>query len=375
MILRYRGRYMLFDPRPKECSHELYGRQKELRRLLTAFKRGEPLILLLGIRRVGKTSLLKVALRESGLPYIYLDLRAVGEDGFTRAALYIQLSGALSRLSTRYRIADYLRRVRGVKILGSGVELDWGMKPPLLNQLFTALNNWAIEQQTRIIIALDEAQLLRYMTGGKGRLNFRALLAHVYDNLRQLTTVLTGSEIGLLMEFLEAGGKESEFYGRYREEVILERFNREEAIGYLRAGFRELGIEPEDNSIIDAVEKLDGVVGWLALYGYTATRNPDKEPKEILQQVITEAKSVATQELRKLIYASHNYRLVLKAVAEGVDEWSKIKRRIESWSGKYMSNAALTRLLTRLQNLSIVGKSNGRYFFLDPIMRLAALEL
>ena len=366
---------MLFDPRPKETSSELYGRQEELQHLLTAFKRGEPLILLLGIRRVGKTSLLKAALRESGLPYIYLDLRSIEEGGFTRAAFYAQLSDALSRLSTRYRIADYLRRVRGVKVLGSGVELDWGMKPPLLNQLFTALNNWATDQQTRIIIALDEAQLLRYMTGGKGRLNFRALLAHVYDNLRQLTIVLTGSEVGLLMEFLEAGGMESEFYGRYREEIILERFSREEAIDYLRAGFREFGIEPEDDSIMDAVEILDGVVGWLALYGYTATRNPDKKLREILQQVITEAKSVAAQELRKLIYTSHNYGLVLRAIAEGVDEWSKIKKRVESWSGKYMSNTALTRLLTRLQNLSIIGKSNGRYFFLDPIMRLAALEL
>ena len=75
---------MLFDPRPKQEKRDLFGRERELNRLLAAMGSRCPLILLLGVRRIGKTSLLKVALKEAGQPYIYLDLRILEEEGYSR---------------------------------------------------------------------------------------------------------------------------------------------------------------------------------------------------------------------------------------------------------------------------------------------------
>jgi AAA+ ATPase superfamily predicted ATPase len=43
---------------------------------------------LLGIRRIGKTSVLKVALNELEAPYVYLDLRILEEEGYSKVALY-----------------------------------------------------------------------------------------------------------------------------------------------------------------------------------------------------------------------------------------------------------------------------------------------
>ncbi|MEM2089394.1 MAG: hypothetical protein QXI42_03925 [Thermoproteota archaeon] len=42
---------------------------------MDAIRKRESLILLLGVRRIGKTSLLKVGLEECDMPHIYFDLR------------------------------------------------------------------------------------------------------------------------------------------------------------------------------------------------------------------------------------------------------------------------------------------------------------
>jgi hypothetical protein len=66
---------MLFDPRPKESRSELFDREEELRALESYVRSGSPLILCIGVRRIGKTSLLKVFLNESGYPHVYVNAR------------------------------------------------------------------------------------------------------------------------------------------------------------------------------------------------------------------------------------------------------------------------------------------------------------
>ena len=127
---------MLFDPRPKERREDLYGRERELQELLEALRGECPLILLLGVRRIGKTSLLKVALRESSQPYIYLDLRVLEEEGYSKVVLYRMLSEELSRLQSSWnRLRSWLGSVKGVEIAGVRVELDWGREGVRLGAL------------------------------------------------------------------------------------------------------------------------------------------------------------------------------------------------------------------------------------------------
>ncbi|MEM2563798.1 MAG: ATP-binding protein, partial [Candidatus Bathyarchaeia archaeon] len=78
--------------------------------------------------------------------------------------------------------------------------------------------------------SFDEAQMLRFLEGGKGRIDFRRMLAYAYDNLRGLRFILTGSEVGLLLSFLrleELGVKPIErrrfrAFGGYVERDISE---------------------------------------------------------------------------------------------------------------------------------------------------------
>jgi predicted AAA+ superfamily ATPase len=62
---------MLFSIKPKERRDELYDFEKELEELIKGIERS-PITIVIGMRRTGKTSLLKVALNELGNPYIYI---------------------------------------------------------------------------------------------------------------------------------------------------------------------------------------------------------------------------------------------------------------------------------------------------------------
>ncbi|MEM2282702.1 MAG: hypothetical protein QXH26_04050, partial [Candidatus Hadarchaeales archaeon] len=90
---KIQGQNMLFDERPKEDRRELFGRDKEVEELKRAAKR--PLVVLTGIRRIGKTSVLKVALKEMNRPSILIDARGwdpTTEGGSSMTCL-LRLSG------------------------------------------------------------------------------------------------------------------------------------------------------------------------------------------------------------------------------------------------------------------------------------------
>ena len=64
---------IFFDERPKETIENLYDREEKLSSLQYAIS--EPIVLLSGIRRIGKTSILKVFLNIINLPYALIDAR------------------------------------------------------------------------------------------------------------------------------------------------------------------------------------------------------------------------------------------------------------------------------------------------------------
>lgn len=115
---------------------------------------------------------------------------------------------------------------------------------------------------SHVVLAFDEAQYLRYSTIG-----LRPLLAYAYDYLRNITFVLTGSEVGHLHDFLGLNDSSSELYGRYYFIIELRPFDRERSIEFLRRGFRELGINVDDKVIERAADELGGIAGWLVYFG------------------------------------------------------------------------------------------------------------
>ena len=347
------GRTMLFDERPKERREDLYDRERELEEIKGNI--GRPLIILTGIRRIGKTSVLKVALNEVERPKIVLDMRGLPEN-YGRLHLYSRLAEALSRSDNR--ILRVLKRVRGISVLGVEVEITWKGRDMLaLPDLFEALD------EAGAIIAVDEAQNLR----GPLSREFLEALAHAYDYCRNLTFILTGSEVGLLYDLLRIDDPSSPLYGRYYVEIRLERFSREDSIRFLERGFEEAGRNMPRQVIEEAVDLLDGIPGWLTFYGARCLRGKC-DPREVLELAV----NVARRELENLLRSRPDrYKYVLKAIAEGSSTWSEVKKYLEQAERKTISKSIMHRVLRNLEKMSIIRE----YSFLDPVYREAAKKL
>lgn len=343
---------MLFDERPKDSKEDLFDRESELSETLKAIKENRPLILILGIRRIGKTSLLNVVLKESKVNYILVDLRSLKRN-YSRGDLYNALAEGLS---LNKKILDFLRGLRGVKIMGNEIELKWrGRNSLSIAELLDRLN------ANRIIIALDEAQKLR----GPLANEIKEAIAHAYDYDKKITFILTGSEVGLLYDFLGIENPSSPLYGRYAIEIKLERLSREKSIEFLERGFDEIGVRVNKEVLEEAYEKFDGIVGWLTFFGneYLRERN--------FQRVLKVAVSLASDEIKNLRKISKRYITVLKCIAQGNDSWSKLKNCVERIEGSSISSSILSNVLNNLEKMSII----QNYQFLDPVYKLAVTSL
>ena len=268
------------------------------------------------------------------------------------------------------RIIDYIKRIRGISVCGVEVKIKVSPKRTLqlFSNLLETLNEWGEHYGKRAIIVFDEAQYLRF-----SRINFRSLIAYVYDNLTNITLILTGSEVGLLHDFLRIDDPSSELYGRYMYEVVLKRFSREKSIDFLIKGFKEYDIEPPRDVIEEAVSRLNGIVGWLVFFGRICL---DKGvSREAIDEAFSKGVRLVMEELSELYRRSPRYRYVLEAIAYGHDTWSKIKRYLTARELKPIPDLTLHEILQVLQKMTIIEKvykeGELRYKIIDPVIEYA----
>jgi AAA+ ATPase superfamily predicted ATPase len=338
----------LFDLRPKSRREDLFDREKELSELYRGVERGYPVVVVLGVRRIGKTSILRVFLNE--VDGVYIDMRGV----VRRSDLEVRLTDSLT--SSLGRLRRFLEGIRGVEISGLSLEIRWrGRDSVSLAGLLTEMNR----KGGRFVVVLDEVQSVRPPLSAE----LRNLIAYTYDNLENITFILAGSEVGLLRDFLGYEEPESPLYGRAAYEVVVERFSKEESREFLMRGFKEEGVSPPPEVIDEAVNFFDGIIGWLVLFGRRYV-----DGFRDVGVVRNMAVELAVEELSKL---SPRERMVLKAVASGCRSWSQVRRFITEKYGLTIPNATLTRLINKLEKLSII----KNYDFQDPVYREAAKKI
>lgn len=103
----------------------------------------------------------------------------------------------------------------------------------------------------------------------------------------------------------------------------------------------------------------DGIPGWLVHYGMSHIER--KNHDEILQIAVNTARN----ELLKL---NQREKQVAKAIANGAESWSSVRRLVEEMSGEIIPRSTLTRTIRALEKLSIIQD----YRFLDPVYQVAA---
>lgn len=158
-------------------------------------------MLVTGLRRTGKSSLILVGVKSLGKPYIYVDARTFEEKPYiSYADLLKAFEEAVNKIKGR-GLREALRGLEGVEVYGVSVKFRWGgERRAKLPEILSALSSWAEDRGEEAVVVIDEAQELIKLRG----YNVLPALAYAYDNLRGIRKVLSGSKAGLLARFLRA---------------------------------------------------------------------------------------------------------------------------------------------------------------------------
>ncbi|WP_409366458.1 AAA family ATPase [Metallosphaera sp. D4-4] len=353
---------MLFDPSPKRDRKDFFDREGELERLKTL---SSPIALTLGLRRTGKSSLIRIALGELGLPNLYLDLRKFQEAYVPYRDFLLEIQREINKLTrTDNSLLNFLKHVQGVSILGNEVKFSWGKRERVsFSSLLEVLEEWAENHGTRVVVVIDEAQELRKVRG----VNLLPSLAYAYDNLRNVKFILGGSEMGLLYDYLRVEDPGAPLYGRAFLEVKLQPFSKEESIEFLRRGFEEHSIQFNKPEVV--YERIGGIPGWLTYFGYYFLQELDLTAS--LQRTLDTATRLIAQEfenfLRDKSLARERYFTVMRAVSRCAS-WGEIKNSLEAREGVEISDSEISNYLRQLMRSSWIVKENGKYCPAEPLI-------
>jgi hypothetical protein len=366
---------MLFSRMPKAVRKDFFDREEELKRFVSGLASGEGLIVVCGVRRVGKTSLVRVGLREAGVPHVVIDVRRYAEvpKMLSPSAVAVVVDEALKRYrgfgrSIHAKIDRVLSYVESIDLKAVSLRLRRREGKDLADVLEEA-DGWAESIGKRFAVVIDEAQGLRAVP------SWVDLIGWSLDTLSNVAFVVIGSEVGVLMDFLRLDDRGSPLFGRPRLEIHLGKFTDEQSLDFLRAGFAEVGMVVEPRELEEVVESIDGIVGWLTLYGYYRTVQR-KNHREALEEVRREATELVTGELEKLVrYSPKRYIAVLWAISLGLKTWSTIKHYAEGVVG-YIPDSKFNKILSNLVKYGFVEKTaNLEYVLVDPLIPTAIEKL
>ncbi|ADB86231.1 AAA family ATPase [Saccharolobus islandicus] len=342
---------MLFDLHPKQNREELFGRDYEIEYVINQILSGN-WVIIGGQREIGKTSLMKVVINELRKKYgfkgIYVSLRGVRSLNSLLNLIILELNKSKTQINLRVSINF---------VVGSaGIELKRNAKAA--NSLIELFNSI----QEEFVIGIDEVQEI-----SKASRQFLDVLGNVFSTNPKVKFIFTGSYVGVTKTLINPSAS-SPLHGRPPALLNLKPFNEELSKGFLRKGMEELNVRFDKEN--EVVKKLDGIVGWLTLFGnFYAIRRMDF--KEALNLTLEEGKKIMIEEFNHFLESKTNKQLylIVMETLKFVNRWKDIKRGVEIKMGK-VDDKELSLALDALINSNFVTKGErGEYTITDPILK------
>ena len=322
---------MYFDTEPKSKLEDFYDFRPELDKLTEILRQPRarcPLIVVTGLRRTGKTSLILTALEESGLPSLVIDGRNFeGSSVITERDLLNVIEQELRKAVRKKKFLDVLEGIEWLKVSSEPpwVQFEWGRKHPNLQELLHSLE----VRYKKFVLVIDEAQEFRKLAKPK----LQPLMAHIYDYVGGIQMIVTGSQVGLLNDFLQVDDPEAPLFGRGWAEIKLAELSDEAAEDFLVKGFQQAGIGCDPKTIGLALEQLDGIMGWLTYFGFKSVQAGGATEKA-LRETVRDGSKLSLHEfghfLRTREQAKRRYERVMKKAAElRKARWSELKKALD----------------------------------------------
>ena len=217
-------------------------REDELRKV-NSLIRSENHLILISPRRYGKTSLIKKAVKESGLRFIFLDMQLV----ISPEDLAAQLLKRIYRISTFNKLKSFIKSFRIIPsvtlnpVTGEAdvsFRYEQGEVIPLEDvlNLIDKIGN----EKNRIVVVLDEFQEIFRIKSGLDRVMRSIMQGHNHVNY-----IFLGSSESMIREIFE--NKNSPFY-HFAYLMTLNTIPEKEFTRFLEDHFRKISKHPESIS-------------------------------------------------------------------------------------------------------------------------------
>lgn len=366
MRVKYlRGYALLFDNHPKIDLKSLYGRDKQINKIVQHLLNGR-WVTLVGPRLVGKTSLCRVAqteLKNKGHNSLFICLW-----GYSSLREFLDALLIAIREDRRLfrRVGRLFSSIKGLKVGPVTLTLTERAKPvSIASQIFAILGTCGGE----LTVFVDEVQELHAVTG-----QLNGLLGNIFTTYPNVTFCFTGSQSGLV-HVLDSPGDNSPLYGRSPEILQISPFDEISAMEYLKAGFAEHEISPDQSNLKEVIERFGRIPGWLTQYGYSVAVS-GKSHLEAMKYCEKEAFKVTRMTLEHFLEGKdrRNYIAALKAMTL-CSSWSEIRGAMEIYTGKRINDGSVKNVIDASINAYLTEKSNGGYRIIDPVLSRFLLGL
>lgn len=359
---------LLFDEEPKMQFKDFFERRDYVN-AITESVNNRRLIIITGIRRVGKTSLIKTTLFEKIEYSIYIDARYLARVNTISDIEVLKLfrnriqDFIRNNQSKLKKLISVLKNVNGVKI--EGIEISFDLKNPGevdLHGLFEAINTWAKENNnTKIVLAIDEIQEFNKSK----EIDVSAILVYIYENCKNIVLIVTGSEVSLMYDFFQFNNPDGYFYGRSYEELHVLPLDKHQSKQFLKQGFQEIKgkLNDQDNEVIDkAANQLGGVVGWLIKFA------------NLCKNEIDEKQIIKTQKQGSILSRKEFEKFLMKDSDMDEENCKKVMNKLSN-PKKYnlkediLNEHELHECLDYLVEANYIEKlDEERYFCVDPLL-------
>ncbi|MFA5383010.1 MAG: ATP-binding protein [Candidatus Micrarchaeia archaeon] len=346
---------MYFELAPKENKEDFFNHENEYFELKNAIKRKDPIIAVLGVRRVGKTSLLNILYHETKTLKLWIDGRMIQNP---KIEIPLMINEVIETKKSKI-----FGRIEGLSVSAFG----FGVGIKTTNTLeYTTLKK-KIESLGGITVFIDEVQRI-------DNKSISDLLSYFYDKLPKISFVLSGSEVGLVEEILGEQDGTHPLYGRHITKIIMKRFDKNGSFSFLQSGFQQIDVPISTRELKEVINELDGLVGWLTLYGYK--KGFVKDPNA-LKETIKLASQIVAGEIENFLKNRKDRRLYILILqnASAPITWTELKLRVEKNYKKQINSNTFSFALSELAKYSFIENTLDGYKICDPILFNAVMQV
>ena len=366
---------MLFEDKPKVNREDLYGRDKEVDEIKESIDR-KVWIAVYGMRRVGKTSVVNVAVNDSRYIVINLNLVRIYDPKKEKypktsfVSLFLEsIKEAVKQYTLGGRIIRFVSNVLGIDE-NSFIDFNLVKIRPRLKKFrgedvsstIRELDLLAGDNKRTLVLYFDEAQELMKVDG----INFSSVFHDIYDYCKNTTVIFTGSSVGILENMLKDLEYEKPFFGRFIRRIKIGRFNEQLSRDFLLKGFAEEGVTVQEDVINDALRRFGGIPGWLTFFGFEYSFRISHGEKQVnVDDIEKKAVEEVRKEVKDFILGTQSpnmYSVAILALDRlgGKGSVADVTNVVSSILSD-VPEPRIYEILNRLVNMGFIEKENEEY--------------